>query len=260
MVRLLMPSAAVWNVATLPPSATVVSTVVPSLNVTVPVGVPEPGAVAVTVAGERHRRAEARRAAEVVSATEAEDEFTVWLERRGCAAVVVDVAGVGDADRVRADRQCRQRQACLARAVEVVGGRLVPSTTNVTEPAGVPPPGATAATVAVNVTDWPKTVGDAGERGNGRRRVGWAQTVCATGPAAAEEVDVAAVRDGDRVRPRGQRGRRQGRNAAGEGDDDLLRAVDREGDVALSACRSPARPPSPSPSPPPRRSATCSGC
>jgi len=39
----------------------------------------------------------------------------------------------------------------------------VPSTVapflNVTTPVGVPPPGATAATVAVNVTDWPNTDG-----------------------------------------------------------------------------------------------------
>jgi hypothetical protein len=47
-----LPSARldVLNVATPPLSVTVASTVVPSLNVTVPLGVPLPGAFAVTVA------------------------------------------------------------------------------------------------------------------------------------------------------------------------------------------------------------------
>ena len=39
----------------------------------------------------------------------------------------------------------------------------VPSIVNVTVPLGVPAPGATAATVAVNVTDWPNTEGLAEE-------------------------------------------------------------------------------------------------
>ena len=36
---------------------------------------------------------------------------------------------------------------------------MVPASLNVTVPVGVPAPGATAATVAVNVIDWPKTDG-----------------------------------------------------------------------------------------------------
>ena len=35
----------------------------------------------------------------------------------------------------------------------------LPPSRNVTDPVGVPVPGATAVTVAVNVTDWPKTEG-----------------------------------------------------------------------------------------------------
>ena len=41
----------------------------------------------------------------------------------------------------------------------VTGDCGVPSIVNVTVPVGVPAPGATAATVAVNVTDWPDTEG-----------------------------------------------------------------------------------------------------
>ena len=39
----------------------------------------------------------------------------------------------------------------------------LPPSRNVTVPTGVPDPGATAETVAVNVTDWPKTDGFADE-------------------------------------------------------------------------------------------------
>src|SRR5436190_652329 len=41
----------------------------------------------------------------------------------------------------------------------VTGEPAVPSTVNVTVPVGVPDPGETAVTVAVNVTNWPKTDG-----------------------------------------------------------------------------------------------------
>ncbi len=37
--------------------------------------------------------------------------------------------------------------------------KLVPPSLNCTVPLGVPAPGATAETVAVNVTDWPETEG-----------------------------------------------------------------------------------------------------
>src|SRR5437879_2891761 len=44
-------------------------------------------------------------------------------------------------------------------ALRAMGDWAVPSMVNVTVPAGVPPPGATAATVAVKIMDWPNTEG-----------------------------------------------------------------------------------------------------
>ena len=44
-------------------------------------------------------------------------------------------------------------------ALKVVVPRVAAPSRNVTEPVGVPAPGETALTVAVNVTDWPDTDG-----------------------------------------------------------------------------------------------------
>ena len=43
--------------------------------------------------------------------------------------------------------------------LRVLVARGVPPSWKMTEPVGVPPPGKTALTVAVKVTDWPKTTG-----------------------------------------------------------------------------------------------------
>src|SRR4051812_33714600 len=61
---------------------------------------------------------------------------------------------------VPADSELVEKMATPLPLTAPVPWTLVPST-NLTEPVGVPAPGATAVTVAVNVTDWPKTDGDA---------------------------------------------------------------------------------------------------
>ena len=75
---------------------------------------------------------------------------------------------------------------------------VVAPSLNVTVPVGVPAPGRSTVTVAVNVTDWPKTEGLAEEVSvvAGRRLV---DRLAQGGRGAAGEVGVAAVDRGDRV-------------------------------------------------------------
>src|SRR5438309_1107494 len=93
-----------------------------SLNVTVPVGVPVPGATALTVAVK----------------------VRLWPETDGLAEEASAVALLAKV------------AWPLLRAFVASG---VPPSWKTTLPLGVPEPGNTALTVAVNVTDWPNTDG-----------------------------------------------------------------------------------------------------
>jgi hypothetical protein len=153
------------EIALPPDSATGEPKLTPSiLNCTVPVGVPDPGALAVAVAVN----------------------VTLWPKTDGLADVLMAVAVVswlttcvraGDDVLVRkllsplytavilcepAARDDVVRVAWPARLTVPVPIVLLPSL-NVTIPDAVPAPGAVAATVAVNVTLWPNTEGLAEE-------------------------------------------------------------------------------------------------
>ena len=69
-----------------------------------------------------------------------------------------------------------------------------------TEPVGVPLPGATAVTVAVKVTDWPKTEGLT--KSDDARRGGLVDDLGQVAEVLGREIGVAAVDGGDRVASR----------------------------------------------------------
>ena len=153
------PNALVANVATpLALSVPVPRVVEPSLKVTVPVGVPEPGAVALTVAVKVTDCPYVDGLVELVRAVVVAAWLTVCPPDRVPELDVNSDASVKSALTVWLPtvRPAVDRDACPA--VRVTGDpKLEPSMTNWTEPIGVPEPGAFVVTVAVNVTLWPKT-------------------------------------------------------------------------------------------------------
>src|SRR5262249_37320378 len=142
----------------LPSRVPVPRTLAPSLNVTVPVGVPAPGATAVTVAVN----------------------VTAWPNTEGAAVDVSVVAAlallrVGEvaagllplnlpSPTYWARMRCEPADSVLELKVATPLALSVPVPTTfvpsmkLTVPVGMPTPGATVVTVAVNVTDWPKSV------------------------------------------------------------------------------------------------------
>src|SRR6266516_4835510 len=104
------------------------------VKVTVPVGVPAPGATALTVAVKVTIWPDTDGLTEEVTVVVLLALLTVWVNGEAVLYVAVP-------------------------ELSATGVWGVPSIVNVTVPLGVPAPGATAATVAVNVTDWPETEG-----------------------------------------------------------------------------------------------------
>ena len=107
-----------------------------------------------------------------------------------------------------------------------------------TVPVAVPPPGAAGLTMAVKVTDWPKTDGVRRRNDRGGRSIpvdgqaDWDR-------AAVGEVDIPAVTGGDRVRADCQRRRGQGgcRRAARERRAAQHCSAVKEGDHAVAGSR-----------------------
>src|SRR5262249_13387597 len=137
---------------------------VPSMvKVTVPPGVPAPGATALTVAVKVTAWPKTDGLVEEVRAVVVLALFTTWVR-------APDVLGLKLPSLLYAGGT-----VCLPRAGEGVlllappparapgPPKLAPSIWNCTVPVGVPAPGATAATVAVNVTACPNTDGLADE-------------------------------------------------------------------------------------------------
>ena len=96
--------------------------------------------------------------AEAVTTVVVSSWLTVWVEGRRRAGGEGRVAVVSRRDGVLARRQLCGRVGCRA------GGqrdcpRVVEPSKKVTDPVGVPVPGATAATLAVKLMDWPYTEG-----------------------------------------------------------------------------------------------------
>ena len=88
--------------------------------------------------------------------------LTTWERYRPGAEDEVVVAGVDGGDRVRAaaDRQGAGAEGgSRPRNSSGAGTDVVVPSMKVTVPVGTPAPGDAAATVAVNVTAWPKTLG-----------------------------------------------------------------------------------------------------
>ena len=187
----------------------------PSKNLTVPDRRAGPGADRGNGRREGHRLAKDARVGDEVTVVVALAWPTVCEKCRRDAALEVGVADIVGGDiRVRADCQRRRREGPDAGACKRSRCRATCSPSKkVTVPVGVPAPGATAVTVAVNVTDWP----DGARVGRGR----WSRWRCLPGPPSARsparrwpEVGVAAEAGRDiGVRSDGERGGRERPNA-----------------------------------------------
>ena len=150
------------KVARPPLNVLVASELVPSLNVTVPVGVPPPCpatptvAVKVTVWPNSEGLTEDARAVALLAL------FTVWVNVNEVLVVKLaspPYAAVIVCEATRSEGVANVAVPKLKVPVPIV----VPASLNVTVPVGVPVPGDTALTVAVKVTDWPDTEGFADE-------------------------------------------------------------------------------------------------
>jgi hypothetical protein len=150
------------NVATPAPfNGPVPSTVAPSLNVTVPVGAPLPGATAATVAVNVTDWPNTDGLAEDVSVVTLEALLTTCdtagevlvAKLPSVAYTAVTLCGLPATD------SAVVLKVATPEPFRVPGPNVVAPSLNVTVPVGVPAPGATAVTVAVKVTDWPNTDG-----------------------------------------------------------------------------------------------------
>jgi|SRR6266404_4715244 len=136
----------------------------PTLKLTVPVGMPDPLPVTLTVAVKVTDWPNTDVPAEDVTAVLVEAWFTAWVKLAEVLPVkfvsplyvavtvweLFESEVIGPLVAVPPDR--------------LTGGpKLLPSIANWTVPVRVPEPGATALTVAVKVTNWPKTEGLAEE-------------------------------------------------------------------------------------------------
>ena len=143
--------------------------VLPSLKVTVPVGVPAPGLVGGDRGGEGHRwpKTDGIRRGRPGRVRGRPCSTTGSASRRG-AGEEVGVAAVDGGDRVAADRRggavLKVAVVTPPAVLSVPVPRIVPPSMKVTVPVGVPAPGPPAATVAVKVTAWPKGDGFAEDR------------------------------------------------------------------------------------------------
>src|ERR1700683_1825264 len=142
-----------------PFSVAVPSTVVPSSKVTVPVGVPEPGALAVTVVVNVTDWPKSDGFVDELTLVLVPSSPSVWLT----ADDVLPVKSLSPPYTTVIECVPTEREEMLKLATPEPFSVAVPSTvvpsSKVTVPVGVPEPGALAVTVVVNVTDWPKSDG-----------------------------------------------------------------------------------------------------
>src|ERR1700674_2513113 len=131
-------------------SVAVPSVAAPSMNVTVPVGVPEPGAFAVTVAVKVAACPNTAGLADAASAVALAAWFTAWLS--AADVLVVKLASplyTAVMLWLATDRLEVVKEAWPAFSVAVLS--VAAPSRNVTVPVGVPEPGTLAVTVAVKV-------------------------------------------------------------------------------------------------------------
>jgi hypothetical protein len=121
-------------------------------NWTFPVGMPEPGALAVTVAVRTTVVPRVARLLLLRTTVLLVAAFTLWGEVGAEAEQIVDIAAVGDRDGMGADCQEVRDQRRRPVASNVTAPALTPSSLNRTVP--VAPAGVTR---AVRVTLWPET-------------------------------------------------------------------------------------------------------
>src|ERR1043166_8680615 len=144
-------------------SVAVPSALVPSLKVTVPVGVPAPGEVAMTLAVNVTGLSKYCGLADELTVVVVLAWLTVcakfaellWLKLPSPLYVAL-IVWLPRLSELVLNVACPE-------ALMVIGARLTPSTVNVIVPVRVPAPGDTGLTVAVKVTDWPNTDGFAEE-------------------------------------------------------------------------------------------------
>jgi hypothetical protein len=154
----------VANVATPEPSSVPVPTVVaPSLKVTVPVGIPEPGALAVTVAVKVTDCPNEEGFALEVRAVVVGSLFTVWVRMVEVLVLKLPSPPYTPVMECAATVRALVVKVATPEPSRVPVPSMAAPSLNVTVPVGVPEPGAEAVTVAVNVTDWPLTDGLAEE-------------------------------------------------------------------------------------------------
>jgi len=142
-----------------PPDSTADPKLLPSRkNCTVPFRVPDPGTTGLTVAVKVTDCPTTEGLADEVIVVLVEAWFTIW--DNGDEVLVVKLVSA----LYVAVIECPPTASVVVVNAAVLPVRLtVPSevapSLNVTVPVGVPAPGATAATVAVKVNDWPRTDG-----------------------------------------------------------------------------------------------------
>jgi hypothetical protein len=147
VARVATPSVSVWGVP---------SEVVPLKNWTVPVGVPAPGLTGATVAVNVTLCPTTGEVGKTVTAA-----VVVALATVTVSAVEVLVVKFGSPEYFAVIELAPIGKVVVARDADPRESGSVPSTVapfkNSTVPVGVPAPGLTGATLAVNVTLWPKT-------------------------------------------------------------------------------------------------------
>src|ERR1051325_1800550 len=150
------------KVTTPPLRLLVASEAAPSLNVTVPLGVPLPGAAALTVAVKVTDWPKTDGWAEDTTAVVVLSLLTTWLR-----AEEVLVLKLLSAPYTAVMEWVATLKAVVLKVVvpplKVPVPNVAAPSLNVTVPLGVPAPGKTALTLAVKVTDWPDTEGLAEE-------------------------------------------------------------------------------------------------
>jgi len=140
--------------------------VAPSLKVTVPVGVPLPGELALTMAVNVTGVPKTDGFCDDATVVAVESLLTVWVSGEAVLSLPVKLLSpLYTAVTVWAATLRFEIAPLVAVPLDRVTGlpKAEPSIENCTVPVRVPAPGATGFTVAVNVTDWPETEGLADE-------------------------------------------------------------------------------------------------
>jgi hypothetical protein len=156
------PNALVVNVAVPPESVAVPRRVAPSKKSTVPVGVPPPGATAVTVAVRVFACPKTDGSGADVRAVELAAWVTVWVSTGEVEPVKLALPLYTAVREWDPTPRVEVARVAVPPESAAVPSRVAPSKKS-TVPVGVPPPGATAVTVAVRVLASPNTDGSGAE-------------------------------------------------------------------------------------------------